>query len=88
MKILAGYEAKIQVFEHVPEETKKQRGEYKRTLKTIEIVDKDKIKIGKELELMEKEERMIYMAVPVNVFRKINDTMELGVITIGIPSGG
>lgn len=35
-----------------------------------------------------KRERMIYRSIPVNIYRKMNGTLQLGVLTIGIPSGG
>jgi len=35
-----------------------------------------------------REEKMIYTSVPVNVYRKINNTVDLGILTVGIPSGG
>ena len=33
-------------------------------------------------------EKMVFMSMPVNIYRKLNGTMELGVLTIGVPSGG
>jgi hypothetical protein len=36
----------------------------------------------------EKADRMVYRSVPVNIYRKINGTMEIGVLTVGVPSGG
>lgn len=35
----------------------------------------------------EKKEDMVYSSVPVNVYRKINGTVELGVLTLGVSSG-
>jgi len=34
-----------------------------------------------------KKERMIYRSIPVNIHRKINGTIELGVLTVGVPGG-
>lgn len=34
-----------------------------------------------------KEDRMIYRSIPVNVHRKINNTMEMAVLTVGIKGG-
>jgi len=36
----------------------------------------------------EKADKMMYMSIPVNVYRKMNETTELGVLTVGVPSGG
>lgn len=58
-KLLAGFEAKIQLLELVPEETKKKREDFQKTLRTIEKVKKAKIRIGEELEVMEREEKKI-----------------------------
>ena len=33
-------------------------------------------------------ERMMYRSIPVNIYRKMNGTLQLGVLSIGIPSGG
>jgi len=34
-----------------------------------------------------KRDRMIYRSIPVNVYRKMNNTLELGVITVGVQTG-
>jgi hypothetical protein len=34
-----------------------------------------------------KRDRMVYRSVPVNIFRKMNGTLELGVLTVGIEAG-
>ncbi len=34
-----------------------------------------------------KEDRMMYRSIPVNVYRKMNSTLQLGVLTVGIGTG-
>jgi hypothetical protein len=35
----------------------------------------------------DKEQRMTYRSIPVNVYRKMNGTVALGVLTVGVPTG-